>query len=246
MSTAAAVPALASCLLSFSAPALAHARHHMGVHYRHLLRRAAMPGAANGFAFGMDGGATAAPWGPQRQHDWNAWNDSNWGSPPRSGALDGMTASTASEAGVPLSLVQRVIRRESGGNPRAASRGNYGLMQIKLGTAHAMGYSGSASGLLDPQTNLTYAVRYLAGAYQAAGGNENRAVALYARGYHAQPRAQDVSPYARETEFGGFRQVAYAPRGFAPDRETAAAMAGPFYDYAAPVRRLRYHRHWAG
>jgi soluble lytic murein transglycosylase-like protein len=27
-----------------------------------------------------------------------------------------------------------------------------------------MGYTGSAAGLLDPQTNMTYAVRYLAGA----------------------------------------------------------------------------------
>jgi hypothetical protein len=30
---------------------------------------------------------------------------------------------------------------------------------------------------------MTYAVRYLAGAYRAAHGNEMRAVALYTRGY---------------------------------------------------------------
>jgi hypothetical protein len=30
---------------------------------------------------------------------------------------------------------------------------------------------------------MTYAVKYLAGAYRAAGGNESRAVALYASGY---------------------------------------------------------------
>ena len=46
-----------------------------------------------------------------------------------------------------------------------------------------MGYRGSAEGLLDPATNLTYAVRYLAGAYRAAGGNESRAAALYTQGY---------------------------------------------------------------
>jgi soluble lytic murein transglycosylase-like protein len=73
--------------------------------------------------------------------------------------------------------------RESGYNPRAVSAGNYGLMQIRLGTARAMGYGGSAAGLLDAGTNMTYAVRYLAGAYRAAGGNEARAVAFYARGY---------------------------------------------------------------
>jgi soluble lytic murein transglycosylase-like protein len=107
-----------------------------------------------------------------------------------------MAAAQASAAGVPVSLVERVIRRESGGNPRAVHAGNYGLMQIKLGTARAMGYSGSAAGLLDPQTNMIYAVRYLAGAYRAAGGNENRAVALYASGYYTQAKARGFSPYA--------------------------------------------------
>jgi soluble lytic murein transglycosylase-like protein len=107
-----------------------------------------------------------------------------------------MAAAQASAAGVPASLVERVIRRESGGNPRAVHAGNYGLMQIKLGTARAMGYNGSAAGLLDPQTNMTYAVRYLAGAYRAAGGNESRAVALYASGYYTQAKARGFSPYA--------------------------------------------------
>jgi soluble lytic murein transglycosylase-like protein len=107
--------------------------------------------------------------------------------------FQGMAEQAASANGVPVSLVNRVIRRESGGNSRAVSRGNYGLMQIRLGTARAMGYSGSAAGLLDPATNMTYAVRYLAGAYRAAGGNESRAVALYARGYDATPRLQEAA-----------------------------------------------------
>jgi soluble lytic murein transglycosylase-like protein len=98
---------------------------------------------------------------------------------------ESLVAQQASANGIPASLVERVIKRESGGNPRAVSRGNYGLMQIRLGTARAMGYSGSAEGLLDAATNMTYAVRYLGGAYRAAGGNESRAVALYASGYGA-------------------------------------------------------------
>jgi len=108
----------------------------------------------------------------------------------------GMVAAQASANGVPASLIHRVIMRESRYNPRAVSRGNYGLMQIRLGTARAMGYGGSAAGLLDAATNMTYAVRYLAGAYRAAGGNENRAVALYARGYYVEAKAQGFSPYA--------------------------------------------------
>jgi soluble lytic murein transglycosylase-like protein len=103
--------------------------------------------------------------------------------PAQASAYEAMVAQHASANGVPVSLVHRVIMRESRYDPRAVSAGNYGLMQIRLGTARAMGYGGSAVGLLDAETNMTYAVRYLAGAYRAAGGNEARAVALYARGY---------------------------------------------------------------
>ena len=100
------------------------------------------------------------------------------------GNLDALISSQAAANGVPEELVRRVIRRESGGNPRVVSAGNYGLMQIKLGTARAMGYQGDAAGLLDPNTNMTYAVKYLAGAYHAAGGNTDRAVHYYASGYY--------------------------------------------------------------
>jgi len=101
-----------------------------------------------------------------------------------------MVASHAAAEGVPAELVHRVIMRESRYNPRAVSRGNYGMMQIKLQTARSMGYTGSAQGLLDPETNLTYAVKYLAGAYRAAGGNHNRAVAYYAGGYYYAAKRQ--------------------------------------------------------
>lgn len=101
-------------------------------------------------------------------------------------ALDAMIARHAAANGVPVELVRRVVTRESGFNPRASNRGNLGLMQIRYATARSMGYSGSPGGLLDAETNLTYAVKYLAGAYHAAGGNEGRAVALYASGYHGR------------------------------------------------------------
>lgn len=121
------------------------------------------------------------------------------GAPSAGTAYESMIAAQASANGVPASLIHRVIMRESRYNARAVHAGNYGLMQIKLGTARAMGYSGSASGLLDPTTNMTYAVRYLAGAYRAAGQNERRAVALYSSGYYRQAKAQGLSPYATPT-----------------------------------------------
>ena len=142
-----------------------------------------------------------------------------------------MASAQASSNGVPLSLVERVIKRESGGNPRAVSRGNYGLMQIRLGTARAMGFSGSAAELLDPQVNMTYAVRYLAGAYRAAGGNENRAVALYASGYYYQAKAQGFSPYAGETGAGS---GAYSP---------GTLQMADNVGNNAPIYRARHHRH---
>jgi soluble lytic murein transglycosylase-like protein len=170
-----------------------------------------------------------------RQNDWSQsnWGQSNWSqnSFNQSTPLDGMAAAQASANGVPVSLVERVIKRESGGNPRAVSRGNYGLMQIRLGTARAMGFSGSAAELLDPQVNMTYAVRYLAGAYRAANGNESRAVALYARGYYYQAKAQGFSPYAPEasSDFG-----VYSPGAL----QMAENVVG-----GAPVYRARHHRH---
>ena len=118
---------------------------------------------------------------------------------PKEGASSvygGVIAAQAQANGVPVSLVHRVIMRESRYNARAVSAGNYGLMQIRLGTARALGYRGSAEGLLDPATNLTYAIRYLAGAYRAAGGNESRAAALYARGYYSEAKRRGLSPYA--------------------------------------------------
>jgi soluble lytic murein transglycosylase-like protein len=141
-------------------------------------------------------------------------------------AYSGMVAQQAAANGVPASLVHRVIMRESRYNPRAVSKGNYGIMQIRLGTARSMGYSGSAAGLLDPNTNMTYAVKYLAGAYRAAGGNESRAVSLYASGYGAarvQARPQQAQPF-------GFYPYAFG----APSPVRVA--------YYGQSRRVRHHR----
>ena len=98
--------------------------------------------------------------------------------------LDGLIARHAAANNVPEELIRRVIKRESGGNPRLVSKGNYGLMQIKPATARSMGYAGSAAGLLDADTNMTYAVKYLAGAYRVAHGNPGLAVHYYAAGYY--------------------------------------------------------------
>lgn len=102
-----------------------------------------------------------------------------------------MIESHAASNGIPAELVHRVVVRESRYNAGAMGRGGaIGLMQIKLATARGLGYTGTAAGLRDPETNLTYGVRYLAGAYRAANGHHGRAVGYYASGYYYAAKRQ--------------------------------------------------------
>ena len=103
---------------------------------------------------------------------------------PRSAELDSLIARYAAIYEVPERLVRRVVRRESNFDPSARNRIYWGLMQIRHDTAQTMGYRGPASGLLDAETNLKYAVKYLRGAYITADRNEDRAVRFYASGYY--------------------------------------------------------------
>jgi soluble lytic murein transglycosylase-like protein len=55
-----------------------------------------------------------------------------------------------------------------------------------------MGFSGPTQRLLDPETNLTYAVAYLANAYHVAGGNQERAMILYSHGYYYEAKRRGM------------------------------------------------------
>ncbi|PZO67042.1 MAG: lytic transglycosylase [Paracoccus denitrificans] len=93
---------------------------------------------------------------------------------------------------VPESLVHRVIIRESRHRPGARNGPYYGLMQMLPATARGMGYGGSASGLLDAETNLKYGVKYLRGAYLVADGNPDAAVKWYSRGYYYEAKRKGL------------------------------------------------------
>ncbi|HEY8564273.1 MAG TPA: lytic transglycosylase domain-containing protein [Beijerinckiaceae bacterium] len=111
-----------------------------------------------------------------------------------SASLDALITAHAKANDVPVDLVHRVIIRESRYNPQARGPGGvFGLMQLKHGTARGMGYTGTAAGLLDAETNLTYGVRYLAGAYRTAGGDPNRAIAYFARGYYYEAKRKGLT-----------------------------------------------------
>jgi hypothetical protein len=126
--------------------------------------------------------------------------------------------------GVPLELVRRVINRESTFNPRARNGPYWGLMQILPATARTMGYRGSPEGLLDPETNLRYAVRYLRGAYLLSGGSHDRAVQLYAAGYYYHARDNGM---LEETALRHGAKTPPLPPTFGAAVQVAAAQPQP-------------------
>ena len=103
---------------------------------------------------------------------------------------------------VPRQLVHRVIQRESDYRPAARNGPYYGMMQILPETAAGMGHEGSPQDLLDAETNLRYAVRYLRGAWLVSDGDIDEAVMWYARGYYfeARDRCQLVETGLRTRE----------------------------------------------
>ena len=65
-------------------------------------------------------------------------------------------------------------------------------MQIRYDTAQAMGFIGRPNELLDADTNLTFAVPYLANAYTVAEGDPDRAVRLYSAGYYYEAKRKGL------------------------------------------------------
>jgi soluble lytic murein transglycosylase-like protein len=128
--------------------------------------------------------------------------------------LDALITKYSVAYDVPERLVRRVVHRESRFNPGARNGPYWGLMQISHPTARGMGYKGNAKGLLDAETNLKYAVRYLSGAYKVAGGDESQAVRFYARGYYYDAKRKGL---LQETGLDG------SWKRSGPTRDAAAA-----------------------
>src|SRR5262249_8437716 len=141
------------------------------------------------------------------------------------GNLDALIGQHAAANGVPEDLIRRVIKRESGGNPRAVSAGNYGLMQIKLATARSVGYTGNAAGLLDANTNMTYAVKYLAGAYRVARGNANQAVPYYAAGYYYAAKAKGMTMASNDQPLNAFASAPVSNVKFSSEQKLRRAFS---------------------
>ncbi|WP_340298444.1 MULTISPECIES: lytic transglycosylase domain-containing protein [unclassified Roseobacter] len=103
---------------------------------------------------------------------------------------------------VPAPLIHRVIQRESDYRAHARNGPYYGMMQIMPATARNMGFTGEDADLLDAETNLIYAIKYLRGAWLLSDRSYDTAVMHYARGYYyvARDRCMLVETGLRERE----------------------------------------------
>jgi Transglycosylase SLT domain len=150
---------------------------------------------------------------------------------------DALVAKHAKANAVPEVLVHRVIVRESRYRPDLVGRGGtIGLMQIKLATARSLGYTGDAEGLRDPDTNVLYGVKYLAGAYRVANGDHTRAMHYYASGYYYQAKQQRLER-VRVEGLAGPVLASAPPKGAVKpdDAATLSESAKPEAAAATPV-----------
>lgn len=90
----------------------------------------------------------------------------------------------ATEAGVPAGLARAVVRVESEWDVSlTGSVGEIGLMQIRPETAREIGYRGTDAALYEPETNIRWGMKYLAGAYKLAGGDLCQTALKYQAGH---------------------------------------------------------------
>ncbi len=118
--------------------------------------------------------------------------------PGKSGgnAYAAIIARHARENGVPLALANAVVQVESRYNPRVTGRaGEVGLMQIKLQTARAMGFTGSRAALYDPETNIKFGMKYLGGAHKLGGGTTCGTILKYNGGHYAKRMQASTRKY---------------------------------------------------
>jgi soluble lytic murein transglycosylase-like protein len=118
--------------------------------------------------------------------------------PAKSGgnAYAAIIARHARENGVPVALASAVVQIESKFNPRVTGRaGEIGLMQIKLQSARAMGYTGSRAGLYDPETNIKFGMKYLGVAHDLGGGTTCGTILKYNGGHYAKRMQSGTRKY---------------------------------------------------
>lgn len=88
---------------------------------------------------------------------------------------------------VPPKLAVAVFELESDLDPaKKGPDGRIGLTQVNFRIAKALGYKGTEKGLADPETNVKWGMKYLAGAYRRAGGDTCRTTMKFQGGHYVE------------------------------------------------------------
>ncbi|WP_246191119.1 lytic transglycosylase domain-containing protein [Aureimonas leprariae] len=139
-----------------------------------------------------------------------------------SAAIDRMIEKSAAENNIPSELAYAVVRVESHYKPNVVGGGAYGLSQIKPATARSLGFDGPAKGLFDPETNLRYGMKYLAGAWEKSGHDICGTAMRYKGGHRTTTMTRAAADYCSSVK----RHMAAIERSRAPaNRETLVAAA---------------------
>ncbi|KQT85330.1 transglycosylase SLT domain-containing protein [Aurantimonas sp. Leaf443] len=112
-----------------------------------------------------------------------------------SSAIDQLIEKHAAANGIPAALAYAVVRVESRYDPKARGAGVYGLSQIMPSTARSLGFSGPTAALYDADTNLTYGMRYLKGAWEKGGHDVCRAAMKYKGGHRTTRMSASAARY---------------------------------------------------
>ncbi|WJH40305.1 transglycosylase SLT domain-containing protein [Aliirhizobium terrae] len=159
----------------------------------------AMLAAGTGFVRAEDGGETITYVKKQVLKPWETRETDAMAKTPedrlaiRRSHYEALIQKYANEYDVPTELALAVVQIESSFRPTVkGSAGEIGLMQIKPATAKLMGYDGKATGLYDPETNIRFGMKYLAGANDLGDGKICRTILKYNAG-HGAKRMNPVS-----------------------------------------------------
>lgn len=105
----------------------------------------------------------------------------------------------AKQQGVPPRLAMAIVEIESNFRRDATGLvGEVGLMQIKPRTARGLGYSGTTQELYEPETNITYGMKYLAEAHRRGGGTTCGTILKYNAGHYAKRMNPTSAKYCQK------------------------------------------------
>lgn len=112
--------------------------------------------------------------------------------------LNGLYKAKAKQHNVSFEVLRAICEVETGHNVKLkrtwdGGSYSYGICQVKLATARAMGFKGTEKQLSSPDTNIEYAAKYLAYQLKRYNGNYEKAIVSYNRGSYSNEGKRSYS-----------------------------------------------------